>query len=131
LTDSGSDNSSEVDLIQSGQLNQNERDDELLPEDDGLAELTRSLHDFAQWAFGPSGFPSLRIIAFGDFSYGDRFYLNNVHLCRNSVSAQIGQKAETGRNFRRLAENDRPLWDLLDKYSNLLQACPTDPLFDD
>ena len=27
------------------------------------------LHKFSRWAFGPSGFPQLEILAYGDFSY--------------------------------------------------------------
>ncbi|KAF2811130.1 uncharacterized protein BDZ99DRAFT_462402 [Mytilinidion resinicola] len=32
-----------------------------------LPRLAAALSDFAQWAFGPNGFPTLRIIAFDDF----------------------------------------------------------------
>jgi hypothetical protein len=90
--------------------------------------LTKPLHDFAQWAFGPTGFPSLRVIAFGDFSYEGRFPLDNLFLCRNIMSAQLSQNADAGSNFHQLTRED-PMWkDLLNKYYDFLQACPDRPI---
>mgnify|MGYP006868035511 FL=1 len=28
---------------------------------------------FAEWAFSPGGLPALQVLAFGDFSHGDRY----------------------------------------------------------
>lgn len=95
-------------------------------DDDGLPKLKRKFQDFAQWAFGPYGLPSLRIIAFGDFSYGGRYHQHNVLLCRNTSPSWSGDK-----NFRHLTEEDHSLWDLLKTYSDVLEACPTGNLFDD
>lgn len=42
------------------------------PEFSGIVEHTPGAHriiGFAEWAFGPRGLPSLRILAVGDFSY--------------------------------------------------------------
>jgi len=92
-----------------------------------LPELREELHDFAQWALGPDGFSSLRVIAFGDFSYGRRFSRTNVLLCKT----QLEQQEAAGLSFRRLRSDDQELLDLLEKYSNVLEACPTDSLFED
>ncbi|KKA19421.1 hypothetical protein T310_6597 [Rasamsonia emersonii CBS 393.64] len=81
--------------------------------------LSRSLHDLAQWAFGPDGLPSLRVIAHGDFLDEGRYRKHNVLLCRDSGSSQ-------GLNFRRVVgtEMDELLLDLFEEYSDFLQACP-------
>ena len=38
-----------------------------------LGEESEELKQFADWAFGPRGFPSLQVLASGDFSFGERW----------------------------------------------------------
>ena len=45
------------------------------------------LADFAEWAFGPTGFPNLLVLAYGDFSHQGRFRWTNLLFCRNSVES--------------------------------------------
>jgi hypothetical protein len=131
VTDSESDDALvEIDAVGTSRSSQRESSDGPLS-DSQLPELTNTLHNFAQWAFGPRGFPSLRVIAFGDFSCEGRYTWNNVLLCRNDEPVQSGRQEVAGQTFRHLADNDRSLWDLLDKYSNVLEACPTNPLFEE
>lgn len=51
---------------------------------------------FADWAFGPSGFPNLQVLAFGDFSHEDR-YSSQQFLVR-----RVGDAEEC------IQEDDRP-----------------------
>lgn len=82
--------------------------------------LSRSLQELAQWAFGPDGLPSLRVIACGDFPHEGRYRRHNVLLCRDSGSS------DEGLPFRRVVdtEMDQLLLDLFEEYSDFLQACP-------
>ncbi|TGO80849.1 hypothetical protein BPOR_1627g00010 [Botrytis porri] len=52
----------------------------------GASSENRSLYDFAVWAFGPHGFPRLRVLAYGDFSYGNRYAQQNTLFRRRSSS---------------------------------------------
>lgn len=96
--------------------------------------LTRTLNDLAQWAFGPDGLPSLEVIAFGDFSYNGRYAWGNVILSRKR-----GRQCEFHKDskwpchcvFEYIEDDDAISWDLLDEYSDMLEACPMEPLFDD
>ncbi|PVH91917.1 hypothetical protein DM02DRAFT_635787 [Periconia macrospinosa] len=97
-------------------------------------ELTKSLHDLAQWAFGPKGLPSLEVIVYGDFSYEGRYVHSNVFLCRNVGLHQISEQHMVYKTFRHFSRDGRRQRDLLlvrallDKYSSTLAACPTGPL---
>jgi hypothetical protein len=131
-SDSGSDDDSfEIDMPGDSQSSQNKSNDGSLFEDDEFPEIRKTLQDFAEWAFGPKGIPSLRVIAYGDFSYEGRFSLNNVLLCKAASSTKMRRQDVACPNFRRIADNDRPLWALVHKYSNVLEACPNDPLLED
>jgi hypothetical protein len=90
-----------------------------------IQELTESFRDLAQWAFGPQGLPSLEAIVGGDLSYEGRYAQSNVFLCRNL------EQSITGQTFHRLpCAGDR--WSsLVDKYYDVLAACPTSPLLND
>jgi len=44
----------------------------------------KELEAFANWAFGPDGFPCLQVLASGDFSYGNRFADTHTLWCRKS-----------------------------------------------
>ncbi|KAF2664549.1 hypothetical protein BT63DRAFT_429309 [Microthyrium microscopicum] len=92
-----------------------------------LPPLTNSFHNFASWVFGESGFPSLEILAYGDFSYtGDASA--NVLLTRCKKEAYV----EGGPPFRRVekAEDDR-LQYLLWKHWSGLTALPVNYLTHD
>src|SRR4051794_7591845 len=60
--------------------------------------LTMELHELGQWAFGPEGISSLRVLAFGDFSHKGRFAKSSVLLCKESKTEQILH----GQHYRRL-----------------------------
>jgi hypothetical protein len=99
--------------------------------EDEPPELTQPLYDLAQWAFGPKGLLFLQVIAFGDFSYEGRYAQSNVFLCRNIGPHQVHGQDMAGQTFRHLSDDDQSLRDLLDKYSEILEACPADPLLED
>lgn len=40
------------------------------------------LAEFAQWAFGPNGYPELQVLAYGDFSHEGRYERHKLLLCR-------------------------------------------------
>jgi hypothetical protein len=94
-----------------------------------------ALFSFANWAFGPEGFPVLDILAFGDFSYQGRFSKYNLLLCRDKSSSSPANphsaRKGTALTFRKVRKNDRALWDLLKRNSDFLEACPTDPILYD
>jgi hypothetical protein len=60
--------------------------------------VNSQLAQFAQWAFGPTGLPTLRVIAYGDFSYEGRFARHNVLLCKDQSTPK--------RSFRSLTTTD-------------------------
>ncbi|KAL2817947.1 hypothetical protein BDW59DRAFT_129607 [Aspergillus cavernicola] len=92
----------------------------------GCPEITRAFHKFAQWAFGARGFPSLQVLAYGDFSYNGRYKKSNALFCRD-----VGLPTPSERNYRRLTKADKPLWDMLHQHTDILQACPTDLLLEE
>lgn len=83
-------------------------------------DLTSDFREIAQWAFGPDGFPALRLIAFRDFSSQGRYLSGNVLLCR-----QINPN-ETRENFCPIEMDDLPLLGLGDNLRDSMEACPTD-----
>jgi hypothetical protein len=91
-------------------------------------KITEELDEFAQWAFGENGLQSLRVLAFGDFSYNGRYSRGNVLLCRQYDSAT---SKSPGKNYRYFTSRDLPEWRLFQKHFDVLQACPTDLLLKD
>ncbi|SPN96652.1 uncharacterized protein DNG_00173 [Cephalotrichum gorgonifer] len=92
-------------------------------------ELGKSFLDFAQWAFGPTGIRSLRLLAYGDFSYSLRF--KPTLLRRREVPC----RSEDNNLFLRFDElrvgENQELWELWELYEqelHFLTACPTDTL---
>ena len=81
------------------------------------------LEAFANWAFGPNGFPRLQVLASGDFSYGNRFMDTHRLWCRDTRGS--GEK-KTWRTVRQsdIAENE-----LIDVNRDMMSACPVSPLF--
>ncbi|KAL9617654.1 MAG: hypothetical protein Q9160_007571 [Pyrenula sp. 1 TL-2023] len=90
--------------------------------------VTDRLHEFAQWAFGPEGIKSLRIIAFGDFSHNGRWASNNMMLCRQNEPA--GNEAFDYKRYRELGNDDQNLRNVLERYMHVLEACPALPVLD-
>ena len=91
--------------------------------------LGRSFVDFAQWAFGPAGIRSLRLLAYGDFSYDGRFAYATLLLCRRD-SPRGKEDDERFLRFREVKEGeDRELWELYEQELHVLTACPTSTLF--
>jgi hypothetical protein len=90
------------------------------------------LHDFLQWVLGPSGIPSLRLLAYGDFSYNRRYDIECYLFCRNEQSANFDEEWHSNRAqfYREVTDGDQDLLDLLKEHENLITACPTDSLFD-
>ncbi|KAH6661760.1 hypothetical protein B0J14DRAFT_707985 [Halenospora varia] len=100
-----------------------------------LLRLPAELLEFTNWAFGP---PTLEVLAFGDFSHDGRFHVHNKLFCRHTwstrypgddTSQQIDDKLIL--TFRPVRENDRELWDGIDRNTEFLKACPTDSILDD
>jgi hypothetical protein len=90
---------------------------------------TQDLHFFANWAFGPTGIPSLSVIAFGDFSYNERYASENVFLCRNEHQDDRSTGAHQRYNYRQITSSDHSAWDLIEIHRYALEACPTNSLF--
>lgn len=88
-----------------------------------------SFVDFAEWAFGPTGILSLRVLAFGDFSYDGRFARHNLLLCRKEQPARTVARGVQHRYFRSMTVYDEDLWKLFKEHYNVLTACPVDTLF--
>ena len=44
----------------------------------------KEMKAFADWAFGPDGFPNLKILPSGGFSYGNRFADGRTLWCRKN-----------------------------------------------
>ncbi|TIC93708.1 hypothetical protein CH35J_009063 [Colletotrichum higginsianum] len=87
----------------------------------GAHHLRPRFRRFAEWAFGPGGPPSLRAIAYGDFTHGGRDGEGNIIVCRS---------AGGGAGFRECDRDSRQWDDLVDEYRDMLEACPTQRLLD-
>ncbi|PVH94481.1 hypothetical protein DM02DRAFT_676170 [Periconia macrospinosa] len=98
-------------------------DDRKGTDESGAVKLHKILHDFAQWAFGPEGLPSLKVIVYGDFSFQGRYAETHVFLYRNAELHQMQEQCDACETYHHFSRGD---WqkDLLDKYSSSLAACP-------
>lgn len=83
----------------------------------------KELEAFANWAFGPDGFPPLQVLASGDFSYGNRFADTHTLWCRNTR----GSRRE--KTWRIVEESDIAENEVVDANMDLMSACPVSPLF--
>jgi hypothetical protein len=92
--------------------------------------FSTSFVEFCQWAFGPDGIRSLRLLVHGDFSYDGRFAHSALLLCRRDVP----QDKENDDRFLRFRpvrpREDGALMELYKREMRVLQACPTGDLFD-
>lgn len=86
-------------------------------------DLTRSLHNFATWAFGPHGISSLRMIAFGDFSDMEKFDEGNVILYPADQFSMLSE-----RNYLQVDLSDKSRREVFKRYSHLVEACSTKSL---
>ncbi|KAE8155390.1 hypothetical protein BDV40DRAFT_283846 [Aspergillus tamarii] len=88
---------------------------------------------FADWAFGPTGLPTLQVLAFGDFSHGERYRRQQFMVGRNTwVKRFRGDTyAEDRPYFYPVAPTDALIWDgLLPNGLEFLSACPISGLFE-
>ncbi|MCJ1395106.1 hypothetical protein MMC18_007987 [Xylographa bjoerkii] len=88
----------------------------------------QDLYDFAEWAFGPEGFPKLQILAFGDFCYKGRFDAFNVLLRRNETLLRNGSDSHLVRPYRQMEKRDWVLWDGIPGGLDMLGCCPAEIL---
>ncbi|KAJ5365277.1 hypothetical protein N7517_008163 [Penicillium concentricum] len=88
---------------------------------------------FAEWAFGPGGLPALQVLAFGDFSHGDR-YRGQQFLMRRAYPvwdsdgkglAGLTCDDTTRLPFRPADMADPSIWDGVSvDGARFLSACP-------
>ena len=83
----------------------------------------KELEAFANWVFGPNGFPRLQVLASGDFSYGDRFADTQTLWCRETGSSK------SKKTWRAVEQSDIAENELINANMDLLSACPVSPLF--
>ena len=107
------------------------------------------LHAFATWAFGSTGLPMLQILAYGDISQKGRFDNINVLLCRrppliletdvvseSEVESELDETLRQNKTtsprlpYRLMTEEDWSLWDSIEGGFSMLEACPTEQLFE-
>jgi hypothetical protein len=101
-----------------------------------LKNLPRNLLPFARWAFGADGIPSLQVLAYGDFSFKDRFRSKNHILCRQAWKVPKRKKDNTVRDdeeaktlpFRPIRDGDIRMMELVSENMNFLGACPVDSI---
>ena len=83
----------------------------------------KEMKAFADWAFGSDGFPNLKILASGDFSYGDRFADGRTLWCRKN------DHSTKKRPWRKVKNSDVAENELIEANMDMLSACPVSPLF--
>jgi hypothetical protein len=101
-----------------------------------LKNLPRNLLRFARWAFGADGIPSLQVLAYGDFSFEDRFGSKNHILCRQAWKVPRRKKDSTARAdkedkvlpFRPIRITDIKMMELVSENMDFLGACPVDSI---
>jgi hypothetical protein len=100
-----------------------------------LQDLPDDLLWFALWAFGPEGIPSLKVLAYGDFSYQGRHRSTNAILCRNEWKFPkptgyivTGKEENTEISFRPIRDSDTEMMELVYENMDFLEACPVDPI---
>lgn len=94
----------------------------------------REFVSFSQWAFGPTGLPSLQILAFGDFSHQGR-YRQQQFLVRRKNGERDGpakrlccckHDCSDGWTFEVASMDESSLWDGLPLDGpRFLSTCPT------
>lgn len=88
---------------------------------------------FAEWAFGPGGLPALQVLAFGDFSHGDRYRGQQFLMRRACPAWDSDGKGLAGLTcddttrlpFRPADMADPSIWDGVSvDGARFLSACP-------
>ena len=103
---------------------EDEESDQDSQDEHGNIPIQRKLKHFANWAFGPDGIPSLRIIAVGDFTHSERHWDTNVVLCKRMSKAGKMSILRV-QTISQLKKFDRALWELAEEYRRNFEACPT------
>ena len=88
------------------------------------------IHELASWAFGPEGLPSLKVLAYGDFSYRGR-RPNLVLAGFKSLDDSHIQESAAGLSdlaYREVTKADVSEQEILYANAHFLEACPEDPL---
>lgn len=100
-----------------------------------LQDLPDDLLWFAIWAFGPEGIQSLKVLAYGDFSYQGRHRSTNAILCRNEWKFPkptgyivTGKEENTEISFRPIRDSDIEMMEMVHENMDFLEACPVDPI---
>lgn len=83
----------------------------------------KEVEAFADWAFGPDGFPRLQVLASGDFSHGNRFADTQMLWCSKSHCSK-SKKSWRMVEWSDVAENE-----LIDANMDMMSACAVSPLF--
>jgi hypothetical protein len=77
--------------------------------------------------FGPTGFPKLAAIAFGDFRHGERFKWSQVRLCRSSFMTGRPGTSSPARPYQVLSPSEfRAVLDQIEEANEMLSACQTE-----
>jgi len=100
-----------------------------------LRKKSRNLLPFAHWAFGADGIPSLQVLAYGDFSFEDRFGPSHI-LCRKTFTFPKSREKSTIEGdeevrtlpFRPIRDSDIEMMELVNENMDFLAACPVDPI---
>ncbi|KAG8534056.1 uncharacterized protein KY384_000899 [Bacidia gigantensis] len=82
----------------------------------------KEVEDFADWAFGPLGFPKLEVLALGDFSHNGRFADSQGLWCRVNDDPPC-------RQWKPVTPQDVKENELIEANMDMLSACPVSPLF--
>ena len=103
----------------------------------GVEVLPITLLQLAQWIFGPTGFPNLRLLVYGDFSHQGQYRDWTFALCKNELSTvrhedidRFSFRAATPSDltFRMVTGQDTALLKLFRDNQDMLGACPADNL---
>lgn len=92
--------------------------------------------ELSRWAFGVNGIPSLQVIAFGDFSYDNRFKSENKILCRQPWSMPNSHGDTSAEDmeqpllsYRPIRDSDIMMMELVRENIDFLGACPVDSIY--
>ena len=83
--------------------------------------LKYELFDFARWAFGPRGISTLRVLAYGDFSYDGRHKDRCLLFYRQRIGSTDGFRLASRDNVIDFSGIDKPF--------DFLSTCPTERLY--